>query len=82
MVKEKALTFRCSKVDSWLWISGTPTNSDVGNFSVTITATDSLGLASNFVFTIEIKTNNAPTLVSQPNGIFTKTVLAFALMLL
>jgi Ca2+-binding RTX toxin-like protein/plastocyanin len=59
-----------SALPSWLsfnaatrTFSGTPTNSEVGNLSVKVTATDLVGAAVNTTFALTvINTNDAPTL--------------------
>ncbi|MDQ8183917.1 putative Ig domain-containing protein, partial [Pelagicoccus sp. SDUM812005] len=49
-------------------ISGTPENGDVGNISVTVTATDEAGSSASDTFSIQVEnTNDGPT-VSSTSG--------------
>ena len=66
------LTYAATTLPSWLSfdaatgvLSGTPTNSDVGDHSVVLTATDAADEADTQSFTIAVtNTNDAPTISS------------------
>lgn len=50
------------KVDSKGLLSGKPKTSDTGNFTISVTVSDSFGETANDIFDLTVEENNAPTI--------------------
>jgi len=51
-------------------VKGTPTASDIGNFTVNMRLYDDRGAENYYSYNVEIKPNSVPTYVRYPNNNF------------